>query len=150
MNKTNISRYAVVLITLCGFITLSYGKGEFKATVAISNDPHLGSKWNNTAGAYSPRAHTIDKVYRGETIWIRVFFENMALDENGVCDVTFDAKVLNPEWEEYFSADGVQAMNAKMASNEGLEPPVILTDVYAGYFASKHDNWGIIALNCQN
>ena len=42
---------------------------------------------------------------------------------------------------------GMGAMNAKMASNLGLEPPVILTDVYAGYFASKHDNWGIIEID---
>ncbi|MBJ6724609.1 hypothetical protein [Geomesophilobacter sediminis] len=109
----------------------------FGAAVILTSDKDWSEKWN-TPSDVIPRFTTVDKLHRGESATLLIFFANPKQDAEGNVDITCDVKTIRPD-NRVTEDKGLPGFKGKIA---GSAKNTFLTQVAIKFVVEPNDPLG--------
>lgn len=107
----------IILMVFIIFLSIQgFAEDNINGIVGITNDIHFKSKWYNTQGVYTPKLTTVNEVYKNQYLDILVFINEMSLDANNYCNISYDLKIIDPEGNIHTTMNNINALNIEVTS----------------------------------
>lgn len=114
-----IKKISFVMVFIILFSVQVLANDSVNGYFGITNDLHFRSKWYNTQVTYTPKLTTVNEVFKNEYFDILVFINEMSLDTNNHCDISYDLKIIDSEGDIHTTIDNIKALDRKII-NESI------------------------------
>jgi hypothetical protein len=92
-----------IVVTLCLWIVLALPSFAIDGLLVKTIDYTVSERWKHAAGISGATFHSVDTVYKGQTVYLSAVAWDFALNDENSAAVTYAIKVLKPDNGVYFS-----------------------------------------------